>query len=249
MNYFKEGEYVLIRYGEKKFLRKLLPEQSLNVKKQVLKFDEIIGKPEGIKVGNFEVYRPTLEDIILLGFERKTQIIYPKDAFYIAFKLNLDKEKKVLEFGTGSGALCAVLANLAGEVWTYEAVEEFFKTAKKNFKKFGLKGNVKFHNLDFSEANVPENFFDAAFIDVREPYPHLEKVHRALKVGGTVGFLLPTANQVIKLLESLEKFFGNVEIVEILQRQYKTVAERFRPEDQMVAHTAYLVFGRKLISS
>lgn len=248
MSSFKEGEYVLIVHGERKFLRKLIPKHSLNVKKEVLKFDEVIGKPEGVKIGNFEVYRPTLEDLILLGFERKTQIIYPKDAFYIAFKLGLNKEKKVLEFGTGSGALCAVFSQIAGEVWSYEAVEEFYKTAKKNLEKFGIKGNVRLINEDFGNADVPQDYFDSVFIDVREPYPHLEKVHKSLKAGGSVGFLLPTANQVIKLLEIAGKFFGNLEVLEILQRYYKKVPERFRPEDQMVGHTAYLVFGRKLTS-
>ncbi|HBA54083.1 MAG TPA: tRNA (adenine-N1)-methyltransferase, partial [Syntrophorhabdus aromaticivorans] len=29
-------------------------------------------------------------------------------------------------------------------------------------------------------------------------------------------------------------------------RKYKTVAERVRPEDRMVAHTGYLVFARTL---
>ncbi|AAC06616.1 tRNA (adenine-N1)-methyltransferase [Aquifex aeolicus] len=246
MNSFKEGEYVLIRFGEKKFLRKLLPKQSLSVKKSVLKFDEVIGKPEGVKINGFEVYRPTLEEIILLGFERKTQIIYPKDSFYIALKLNLNKEKRVLEFGTGSGALLAVLSEVAGEVWTFEAVEEFYKTAQKNLKKFNLGKNVKFFNVDFKDAEVPEGIFHAAFVDVREPWHYLEKVHKSLMEGAPVGFLLPTANQVIKLLESIENYFGNLEVVEILHRHYKTISERFRPEDQMVAHTAYLVFGRKL---
>ncbi|NPB06214.1 MAG: methyltransferase type 11, partial [Aquificae bacterium] len=60
------------------------------------------------------------------------------------------------------------------------------------------------------------------------------------------GFLLPTANQVIELLPSLEGLFGDVRVSEILQRFYKTVPERFRPEDQMVGHTAYLVFAKKL---
>ena len=246
MSYFKEGDYALIRFEEKKFLKKLLKGHALNVRKEVLKFDEVIGRPYGVKIGKFEVFKPDLEEIILLGFERKTQIIYPKDAFYIAFKLGIKKTDKVLEFGTGSGALCAVLSQLAGEVWTYESVEEFYKTALKNFRRFGLGANVRSHNEDFGKAEVPENFFDSAFVDVREPWHYLEKVYRSLKDGASVGFLLPTANQVIKLLESIGDMFGDIEVVEILQRHYKTIPERFRPEDQMVAHTAYLIFGKKV---
>ena len=243
---FKEGDLVLIKYEEKKFLKRLIKNHSLNIKKEVLKFDEVIGKPEGIRIGKFEIFKPDLEEIILLGFERKTQIIYPKDAFYIAFKLNICKNSKVLEFGTGSGALCAVLSYLAGEVWTYEVVEEFYKTALKNFRKFNLGANVRFHNEDFKSADVPENYFDAVFVDVREPWNYLKKVHKVLKENSRVGFLLPTANQVIRLLKECENLFGDLEVLEILQRFYKVNPDRFRPEDQMVGHTAYLIFGKKL---
>ncbi|RLJ70666.1 tRNA (adenine57-N1/adenine58-N1)-methyltransferase [Hydrogenivirga caldilitoris] len=245
---FQEGDWILVRYLDKKYLKRLELKQSLNVKKNTLKFSEVIGKPDGIKIGKFEVFKPTLEEIIVLGFERKTQIIYPKDAFYIAFKLGLSKEKRVLEFGTGSGALCAVLSQLAGEVYTYEAVERFYNTARKNLERFNLGKNVKFHNLDFSEVEVEKGFFDAAFVDVREPTPYLRKLHTSLKEGAPVGFLLPTSNQVVELLKNTEGLFGNVEVLEILTRYYKTVPERFRPEDTMVGHTAYLLFCRKVIS-
>ncbi len=245
---FKEGEWVLIRYEDKKYLKKLDPKKSLSVRKEVLKFSEVIGKPNGARLGKFQVFRPTLEDVIILGFERKTQIIYPKDAFYIAFKLDIGRDKRVLEFGTGSGALCAVLSKLAGEVYTYEKEERFYKLAKDNLERFGLGGNVKFHLSDFLEANVPENFFDCAFVDVREPIPYLRKLHGSLKDGAPVGFLLPTANQVIDLLKNLDNLFGNLEVLEIMMRYYKTVGERFRPEDVMVGHTAYLLFCRKIVS-
>jgi tRNA (adenine57-N1/adenine58-N1)-methyltransferase len=35
-------------------------------------------------------------------------------------------------------------------------------------------------------------------------------------------------------------------VLEILLRKYKTVADRLRPDDRMVAHTGYLIFGRKV---
>ncbi|WP_457601329.1 tRNA (adenine-N1)-methyltransferase [Hydrogenivirga sp.] len=243
---FREGDWALIRYGDRRYLKRLDPKGSLSVRGDLLRFSEVIGKPPGVRLGKFEVFSPTLEELVVLGFERKTQIIYPKDAFFIAFKLGLSRDKRVLEFGTGSGALCAVLSQLAGEVHTYEAVERFYKVARKNLERFGLGGNVRLHNKDFSEAVVEEGFFDAAFVDVREPVPYLDKLHLSLKDGAAVGFLLPTANQVIDLLGNVGERFGNVEVLEIITRSYKTVSERFRPEDTMVGHTAYLLFCRKL---
>jgi len=57
---------------------------------------------------------------------------------------------------------------------------------------------------------------------------------------------VPTANQVSDLLQALRQGFGDVEVMEILFRRYKTVAARLRPEDRMVGHTGYLLFARKI---
>ena len=64
--------------------------------------------------------------------------------------------------------------------------------------------------------------------------------------GGTIGFLLPTTNQVQDLLAGIEESsFGDVEVLEILLRKYKVNAERLRPDDRMVAHTGFLIFARR----
>jgi tRNA (adenine57-N1/adenine58-N1)-methyltransferase len=44
-----------------------------------------------------------------------------------------------------------------------------------------------------------------------------------------------------------ESRFGFVEALEVLLRYYKTVPERLRPVDRMVAHTGYLVFARAML--
>ena len=244
----KENQWALIRYKDKRYLKKLTPEGSINVRKEILKFSEVIGKPPGVKVGSFQVFEPTLEEIIVLGFKRKTQIIYPKDSFYISLKLNVGRGRRMLEFGTGSGAMCAVFSHLGAEVHTHEAVEEFHKLAQKNLREFGLDEGVNFHLGDFMDQEVEEGSFDAAFVDVKDPIPYLNKVYLSLKDGAPVGFLLPTTNQVSALISEARDKFGGFEVMEILVRYYKPNPERLRPEDTMVGHTAYLVFCRKLIS-
>ncbi len=241
---FKEGEWVLIHYADKRYLKQLTKDFNLSVRGNTIKFEDVVSREEGESVRGFLLFRPTLEDIIMLGFKRKTQVLYPKDSFYTAFKLDI-KGKRVLEFGTGSGAMTAVLSILAEEVYTFEAVEDFYKNALKNWERFGLCKNVKAFNLDFSEASLEKESFDASFVDVREPWMYLEKLREVLKRGATCAFLLPTANQVSRLLSSLEGGFGAVEVLEILHRYYKTNPERLRPEDRMVAHTGYLVFCRR----
>ncbi|MEO2083561.1 MAG: tRNA (adenine-N1)-methyltransferase, partial [Desulfurobacteriaceae bacterium] len=73
------------------------------------------------------------------------------------------------------------------------------------------------------------------------------RAYEALKVGRIMGILVPTANQVIETLKAMEKLpFIDIEVSELLLRKYKTVPDRFRPEDRMPAHTAYLIFARKI---
>lgn len=244
---FKEGEHVLILYKDRKYLKRLVKGLHLSVRGHAISFQDILGKQEGQKIGEFFVLKPSLEDILLLGFKRGTQVIYPNDAFYIAFKLNIRHTDRVLEFGTGSGAMTAVLSLLAGEVWTYEVSERFYKIALKNWETFGLCSNVKAFNMDFADAPLEDEFFDACLVDVKEPWEYLEKVWRVLKRGKTCAFVVPTTNQVSRLLSSMADLFTDLEVLEMLQRHYKTNPERLRPEDQMPAHTAYLLFGRKRI--
>ncbi|MFN3471812.1 MAG: tRNA (adenine-N1)-methyltransferase [Aquificaceae bacterium] len=244
---FKEGDYILLVEGEKRYVKLLSKDFNLSLKGKTIKFEDITGKRVGEVVKGFCLLVPTLEDIILYGFKRKTQIVYPKDSFYIAFRLGLSKDKKLLEFGVGSGASTAVFSQLAQEVWAYEIREDFYKLAKKNWESFGLCKNVKIENVDFMLADLPGEFFDAAFVDVKDPLPYIEKVWKVLKAGAPIGSILPTVNQVSSLIRAMEGLFCDIEVVEILQRYYKINPERLRPQDSMVAHTGYLVFARKRI--
>ena len=61
--------------------------------------------------------------------------------------LEVDKNDKVLELGTGSGYQAAVLAELVKEVYTIEIIEELANSAEKRLKNLGYK-NVKVKNAD-----------------------------------------------------------------------------------------------------
>jgi len=250
METIKEGDYILIRFKDKRYLKRVESDKNFSYKGGVLYYKDLIGKPFGITVGELQIFKPTLEEIILYGIKRETQIIYPKDTFYIAKKLDLSEGKKLLEFGTGSGAATMVFSSCVGstgKVYTFEREERIFKTAKRNLERFGFTHNVVMFNKPFDPKEVKDIQFDAAFIDVREPYPYVEAVHKVLKPSAPVGFLLPTANQVEELLRHLRPYFGDIEILEILTRYYKANPDRFRPEDTMVGHTAYLLFAKKLL--
>ena len=46
---------------------------------------------------------------------------------------------------------------------------------------------------------------DALFLDVRTPWEYLDHALRAVRPGGMFGFLLPTVDQVSKLLLGIEQ--------------------------------------------
>jgi tRNA (adenine57-N1/adenine58-N1)-methyltransferase len=103
---------------------------------------------------------------------------------------------------------------------------------------------VELRNEDVADFGGTD--FDAAFVDLREPWLYVERIRGLVKSGAVTGFIVPTANQVSELLQTLRQGFGDIEVLEILLRRYKTVAARVRPEDRMVGHTGYLIFARKI---
>ena len=196
----------------------------------------------------YRVTPVSIRDYIIYGIKRNTQIIYPKDAAYISYMLGLKSGDKVFECGTGSGALTMFIANIVaekGKVFTYEKREKFLEIAKKNIKIMNLEDYVVFNLKDLEKEKIGENNFDAAFIDVKEPWKLIPSIKNVLKNGKKIGILVPTTNQISEVLKILNKGFYNVCIQEILLREYKTNPERIRPEDRMVAHTGYLIFANK----
>ena len=192
------------------------------------------------------VLKPTLYDL-LKNVQRKTQIIYPKDIGYILLKLGIAPGGEVLEAGSGSGSLTMALAWYTGEqgrVHSFERRSEFVDLCSRNLERVGLKDRVRFHDRDIEQGfglmDIP-----AGFIDVRTPWDYLDQLVAALQNGAPAGFLLPTMNQVEWLLRAMESAScTDLEVLEILVRPYKPVADRLRPQDRMVAHTGYLVFCR-----
>ena len=245
-----ENDIIIIRYSDKVYIKRAKKGESLNVKSHILKYDDIIGKEEGIFINGFFVAKPTLEEIVKYGFKRETQIVYPKDAFYTAFKLNVPFCKNILEFGTGSAVMSAVMLSVMKEdatLYTHEENQRAYDSAVKNLKTFGfLDDRLKLVLSNYQDVSYENAFFDCAFIDTKEPWNYVDKLHKELKSGANISFLVPTYNQVSKLLETLKDKFFVYEISETLLRKLKPNPERLRPEDIMPAHTAILIFARNI---
>ncbi len=251
----RAGDLALLMGTDRRWqIVRLEPGQTVHTHRGVLAHDDLIGRPWGSRVVShtgyrFLLLRPSLHDLIL-RLKRTTQIVYPKEAGYILLKMNIGPGSRVVEAGTGSGGLTAVLAHAVrpdGRVYSYEVRPEMQQLARRNLERLGLADVVEFKERDIAQG-FDEVGVEAVFLDLPTPWEYLEQAHAALVNGGYLGSILPTANQVTRLLEALDSpRWGLVEVEEILLRPYKAVAARFRPEDRMVAHTGFLIFARALV--
>lgn len=235
---------------------RLQPGQTVQTHRGFITHDDLIGLPWGSQVTThlghpYLLLVPSVHDL-LLRLRRTTQIVYPKEAGYILLKMNIGPGRRVIEAGTGSGGLTLVLAHAVrpdGRVYSYETRAEMQRLARHNLERIGLTDVVEFKLRDIAEG-FDETGVDALFLDLPNPWDYLQQTHAALTNGGHFGTILPTVNQVSRLLSALEQApFGLLEVEEILLRPYKTVPARLRPADRMVAHTGFLIFARTLVPS
>ncbi len=235
----------------KNFIIRLTPGERLQTHRGILNHDDLIGKTWGTQVfshvgRSFLILQPSLGNL-LRETPRSTQIMYPKDIGFILVNMGIRPGQHVLEAGTGSGSLTTALAYAVGpqgKVTSYEQRFETQKLAKKNLARLGLDERVTFKLRDIGEG-FDERNVDALFLDLPNPYDFVPQVRQALTPGGFFGTILPSANQIIRLLEALKREnFAFIEVVELLLRYYQADPERFRPVDRMIAHTGYLIFAR-----
>lgn len=247
------GQLVLLQSPkDKRYFIAATPGAVLHTSDGVLSLDDARQAGWGSRITSHKgvpylVLRPTLYDLIKNGVKRRTQIIYPKEIGYIALKLGVGPGCRLIEAGCGSGGLTTAMAWLVGEngrVFTYERRQEFLDLCQANLQSMGLAHRVTFQHHDIAQGFLQTDA-DALFLDVRTPWDYVPHIPQAVTLGAPVGFLLPTTNQVSELVRALESGpFTEIEVLEILLRRYKPVADRLRPEDRMVAHTGFLVFAR-----
>jgi tRNA (adenine57-N1/adenine58-N1)-methyltransferase len=243
----------LVGLTHKHFIFTLIAGADFQSHRGVLKHDDLIGKPWGSQVFShmgapFFLLQPSLADI-LNELPRATQILYPKDIGYILVTMGIAPGQRIMEAGTGSGSMTIALATTVGSegrVISYEQKQDTQNLARKNLERVGLAARVDFKLRDIQEG-FDETDADAFFLDVQNPYDYIVQVRAALKPGGHFCALIPTFNQVEKILYALKKNnFAFVEVCEILLRFYKADPMRLRPTDRMVAHTGFLVFARRI---
>jgi tRNA (adenine57-N1/adenine58-N1)-methyltransferase len=221
--------------------------------------DDIIGKPDGSLVtlsGGKQMLalRPTFGDYVL-KMPRGAQVLYPKDLALMPMWADVYPGARVFEAGTGSGALTMALLRAVGPrgvVVTYEAREDFARTAMANIERYmgpipnliPFRRNV-YEGIGLLDDGVP---FDRLLLDLPEPWQVVPHAAQVLRSGGVYLSFVPTIPQVMQTVEALERaaVFGMVHTFETLLRTWSIQGRSVRPDHRMVAHSGFITVARKV---
>lgn len=253
----KHGDYVLVLSpDEKTFLVTAEEGKRMGTHLGEINLGEAIGQEYGGTIYSnlnhpFILLEPTLEDR-MMKVRRFTQIIYPKDAGMILLKTGIKPGMRVIECGSGSGALTIALANAVapdGRVFTYDRSERFLDNAKKNVENAGYGEFVEFKQREVWEG-FEETDADVVVLDLPSPWEGIPAAARSLRGGGRIASLSPTYNQVERCVEKLtEEGFVFLDTIEVLVRHIRVSTGKTRPFARMVSHTGFLTFGRKALKA
>ena len=196
---------------------------------------------------SFKIIKPNINDFIDI-MDRRCSILLQKDIGHVLAHTGLGAGCRVVDAGTGAGAIALNFGNVVGsegKVYTYEIREDFAQIAQKNIKNFGIE-NIEVKNQDIKEG-IDEANIDLIFLDLPKPYEIFEEVLEALNLGGWLVVYAPYIEQA-EISHRIAKKLGfyNIEITEILERGLEVRAQGIRPKTRMVGHSGYLLFARKL---
>jgi tRNA (adenine57-N1/adenine58-N1)-methyltransferase len=251
-----EGERVLLIDGKgRHYLVKLQRGGTFHFHGGAVSHDDILGRAEGIQVrsaseASLFVFRPRMADF-LLKMPRGAQVVYPKDISAICMFADIFPGARVLEAGTGSGALSIAICRAVGAdgvVVTYEMRPEFREKAAVNIASFfgELPAGLQMRDGDMRDVAGAGESFDRVVLDMPEPWAMLDVVEEVLTPGGIVCAFLPTTVQIQTLVVELERSgFAQVDTIELMLRPWHVTSRSVRPGHRMVAHTGFITTARK----
>jgi len=107
--------------------------------------------------------------------------------------------------------------------------------------------NLMVRERDIYEG-IEETDVDRLILDLPEPWRVLPHALEFLRPGGIMACYSPSIIQVQRTVEELEatRGFGQIESLEVLYRPWHIKGQAVRPVQQMVSHTAFLTFARRL---
>ena len=251
-----DNELIIVKTDNNKYLAVVDITKEFITNEGKFHFKDITSIPSILKSSTgqeFKIYRPTFKEFIL-NMKRGPQIIYPKDISQIVIESNISSSSKVLEIGTGSGALTLYLVSILnekGSLTTVDISKTNQRRAKKTIERYlstkeiNEEYDLKFINQDLNDFNFSEisNEIDTVITDVPEPWIFFDNN----KINTDIVWVsyLPSITQVIKTKECLESNnFENIEVKEVILRDWYLNKKIARPNNKLISHTGFLLSAR-----
>ena len=180
---------------------------------------------------------------------RIATVVYPKDIGAILVHGDIFPGARVLEGGTGSGAVTIALLRAVGErgeVISYDLRSDMIERAMANVEaRFTDTSNLTVKRGDVYEG-FEEKRLDRIVLDLPEPWRVVPHASDALAPGGILLSFVPTVLQVHELTRALraQRTFHLVETVEVLVRPWSVSGRSVRPSHRMVGHTGFITTAR-----
>ena len=258
---FQPGDRVQLTDAKRRhFTIVLQPGEQFFTHKGSIAHDDVIGQHEGTVVfssqgGEYLCFRHLMVDHVL-SMPRGAAVIYPKDSAQIMVEGDIFPGARVLEAGAGSGALSMSLLRAIGEhgqLISYEIRQDHLDYAEDNVTEFfgGHPKNWSLRLGDLRDVHLDDLDgmpVDRIILDMLEPWECLDTVRELLLPGGVFMTYVATVPQLMKVMEGIrqQKCFTEPRAWESLVREWKVDGLATRPEHRMNAHTAFLVWARRL---
>jgi tRNA (adenine57-N1/adenine58-N1)-methyltransferase len=255
---FRSGERVILLDARgRRYLVRLEAGATFHYHGGAVPHDLVLGSQEGTTVhsttgATLVCFRPRLADFVL-KMGRGAQVVYPKDLGPILVYADIFGGARVLEAGTGSGALTLALCRAVGpegRVVSYENRPEFHRVARDNAEQFFGKvpAWLDLRLGDVREVSSTGESFHRVVLDLPDPWVVLGDVLDSLLPGGMLCGYLPSTGQVQALVLALETTgFADVQTFEVLLRSWHVTPRSVRPDHRMVAHTGFITVARRTV--
>ena len=250
-----DNQLVVIKTPKNKYLSVIEKDKEFITNEGKFQFSDIQKIPSIITTStgiDFQIYSPTYKEFVLL-MKRGPQIIYPKDVGQIIVESNIHNASKVLEIGSGSGALTLYMYSLlknSGKLYSLDSSKINQRRASKTISRFLStysqdSVDVTFINeklINFNLKSLDEDI-DTIISDVPEPWEFF--INNKIENNLSWVSYLPSISQIMKINNTLiENNFQDVEVKEVILRDWIVDQKVVRPTNKLVSHTGFLISAK-----
>lgn len=180
-------------------------------------------------------------------FERTGAPMVPRDVGLVIGETGISRGDRVLDTGTGTGVLTALMARAGASVVTYERDPEFAEVARKNMRLGGVEEDVDVRTGDLTDSvgELEPSSFDVVTLDTGDAPDVVEHVPELLVEGGFLAVYSPFVESTREVVAAArEADLSEIRTRETIQREMQFDDRGSRPSTAPVGHTGYLTLAR-----